>query len=134
MHGLGYVFIRGAPLLRAVSGCAVLIGVLAPRCSVQVHNDIQVVLPVCGHNLIKEQMRKFGRYMCAPCSTEIRRDVHDTYSAQRNALSRAWRDPPTKGRGGCGSLAIHHPTGILTAVSPLDAMKLKSLSVMNVRQ
>ena len=58
----------------------------------------------------------------------------DTYSAQRNALSKARRDPPTNGRGGRGSLAIHYPSGILTAFSPLDAMKLKSLSVMNVRQ
>ena len=57
-----------------------------------------------------------------------------TYSAQLNALSKAWRDPPTKGSGGSGSLAIHHPTGTLTAFSPLDAMKLKSLSVMYVLQ
>jgi hypothetical protein len=55
-----------------------------------------------------------------------------TYSAQSNALSRAWSEPPTKGRGGFGSLAIHHPTGIRTAFSPLDDMKLKSLSTMKV--
>lgn len=57
-----------------------------------------------------------------------------TYSAHLKALSRAWREPPTYGAGGLGSLAIHHPTGILTAVSPLDAKNLKSSSTMYVLQ
>ncbi|KAF5940505.1 hypothetical protein HYC85_021672 [Camellia sinensis] len=50
------------------------------------------------------------------------------------ALSKACKDPPTKGCGGVGSLAIHHPTGILTAFIPLHDMKLKSSSTMNVFQ
>lgn len=50
------------------------------------------------------------------------------------ALSNASNDPPTKGLGGFGSLAIHHPTGILTAFKPFSDMNLKSSSVMYVLQ
>lgn len=53
-----------------------------------------------------------------------------TYCAQVKALSNACSEPPTKGFGGVGSYAIHHPTGILTAFKPLDDMNLKSSSVM----
>lgn len=44
--------------------------------------------------------------------------LKQTYCAQEKALSNAFNDPATKGLGGFGSLAIHHPTGILTALSP----------------
>lgn len=57
-----------------------------------------------------------------------------TYCPQLNALSKNWREPPTKGVGGLSPLAIHQPTGTLTAFSPLDAMKLKPPSDMNVFQ
>jgi len=57
-----------------------------------------------------------------------------TYCPQLNALSKNWTEPPTKGRGGLSPRAIHHPTGILTAFSPLDAINSKSLSAMNVPQ
>ena len=57
-----------------------------------------------------------------------------TYCAQMKALSNAANDPPTKGLGGFGSLAIHHPTGILTAFKPFADMNLKSSSVMYVFQ
>jgi hypothetical protein len=40
------------------------------------------------------------------------------YSAHKKALSNAFKDPPTQGCGGVGSLAIHHPTGILTELIP----------------
>ncbi|PON65305.1 hypothetical protein PanWU01x14_118220 [Parasponia andersonii] len=53
-----------------------------------------------------------------------------SYCAQVKALSRICEESPTKGLGGVGSNAIHHPTGILTAVIPLVDMKLKSSSVM----
>lgn len=53
-----------------------------------------------------------------------------SYSAHVKALSNAWREPPAKGFGGFGSLAIHHPTGILTAFNPLFAMNLKSSSTI----
>jgi hypothetical protein len=56
------------------------------------------------------------------------------YSAHVKALSRAFREPPTNGFGGCGSLAIHHPTGIRTAFNPLLAMNLKSSSTIKVFQ
>ena len=56
------------------------------------------------------------------------------YSAHVNALSKAFREPPTNGAGGLGSLAIHHPTGILTALSPFAAMKAKSRSTIYVLQ
>jgi len=46
------------------------------------------------------------------------------------ALSSAANDPPTKGLGGFGSWAIHHPTGILTASKPFCDINLKSSSVM----
>jgi hypothetical protein len=41
-----------------------------------------------------------------------------THSAHLKALSRDCKDPPTKGAGGFGSYAIHHPTGILTVFIP----------------
>lgn len=50
------------------------------------------------------------------------------------ALSNAAKDPPMYGLGGVGSLAIHHPTGILTAFNPFSDMNLKSSSVMKVVQ
>jgi hypothetical protein len=50
------------------------------------------------------------------------------------ALSSAAKDPPTKGLGGFGSWAIHHPTGILTAFNPFCDMNMKSCSVMYVFQ
>jgi hypothetical protein len=121
LHCLSYVCVAGSPLLRAVSGCSVLEWVLRPRRSVQVHNNTQPVLPV--------QDLRWKRVSFSFNWSPRRCRVY-TYSAQLNALSKAWREPPTKGSGGLGSLAIHHPTGILTAFSPLDAMKLKSLSVM----
>jgi hypothetical protein len=40
------------------------------------------------------------------------------YSAHKKTLSNAFKDPPTQGCGGVGSLAIHHPTGILTELIP----------------
>lgn len=57
-----------------------------------------------------------------------------TYFAHLKALSNAAKDPPTYGLGGVGSLAIHHPTGILTAFNPFSDINLKSVSVMNVVQ
>lgn len=53
-----------------------------------------------------------------------------TYCAHVKALSKAFKEPPTKGFGGVGSLAIHHPTGILTAFRPFDDKNLKSSLVM----
>lgn len=57
-----------------------------------------------------------------------------SYTAHKKALSSACKEPPTKGQGGEGSLAIHHPTGILAAFSPLLLMNLKSFSTINVLQ
>lgn len=57
-----------------------------------------------------------------------------TYCAHVKALSSAAKDPPTKGLGGFGSLAIHHPTGTLTAFNPFSDMNLKSSSTMYVLQ
>jgi hypothetical protein len=53
-----------------------------------------------------------------------------TYCAHVKALSSAAKDPPTKGLGGFGSWAIHHPIGILTAFNPFCDMNMKSSSVM----
>jgi len=60
--------------------------------------------------------------------------MKSTYWAQVKALSKEAKAPPTKGFGGDGSWAIHHPTGILTAVNPFSDMNLKSSSVINVFQ
>lgn len=59
---------------------------------------------------------------------------NNAYSAQEKALSRACKEPATKGFGGFGSLAIHQPTGILTAFNPFFFMNLKSSSTMYVFQ
>lgn len=60
--------------------------------------------------------------------------MHATYSAHEKALSKVSKEPPTKGHGGVGSLAIHHPTGILTAFRPFWDTNLKSSSTMKLFQ
>ena len=52
------------------------------------------------------------------------------YSAHWNALSRACKDPGTKGFGGFGSLAIEYPTGIRTALIPMLLKYWKSVAVI----